>query len=93
MPGFSAPTSRDVPVVAESFTANVVNDELVETCKWYRSTSGTPFQLSVSVVGWFVAPLEGALSVGAAGGATTVVNVHTVDQELAPPEFLALTLQ
>ena len=47
----------------------------------------------MSVVGWFVAPLAGDASVGAAGGGGTVVKLDAVEYALVPPAFVALTCQ
>ena len=67
MPFASGPTELDVPVSKESFTTNVENSEVIETCRWYFVAPAELPQLKVSVVDWRVPLLDGEESVGADG--------------------------
>jgi hypothetical protein len=71
--------------MVESSKTVVVKAELVDTCKRYLVAPVTALHASVSVVGWFVAPLMGDESVGVA----SVVVVKLYGDENSPhPEAL-----
>ena len=50
-------------------------------------------QVKLGLVETPVAPLEGEDSVGTPGAAIIVVKLHTLDQLLVPPAFVAFTRQ
>lgn len=89
----SGPTCREVPVTVESFTTVEANSESVDSCTLYDVAPVEEFQPRFTVVGWPVAPLVGAASVGAAGTEGTVVKFRVLEYALVPPAFFAFTLQ
>ena len=66
----NGPTEREVPVSVESSTLIGENVADVESCTWYEVAVVEAFQLRVWVTGTPVAPFNGELRTGAAGGLT-----------------------
>jgi hypothetical protein len=60
-------TRYDVVVIVESSTIGAANAFVLSTCRRYVDAPVTALQLSVRVIGWFVAPLTGESRVGTAG--------------------------
>jgi len=89
----SGPTEREVPLRDESSTTVVENVDDVENCKRYKVAPEEAFHVKVGLIETSMELLAGELSVGAAGGATTVVKLFAEEYELVPPAFVALTRQ
>ena len=71
----------------------VEKSDLVDTSSRYDAAPLTAFQLKVGLVAIPVALFEGDESVGADGGATTVVKEYELEYEPVPPALVALTRQ
>ena len=83
----------DADVNVASSTMVLEKSEIVDNWTRYVAAPETAFHASVRLSSWFVALLEGELSVGATGAGGTVVKLKTCDQALVPPAFVALTRQ
>jgi hypothetical protein len=86
-------TEAEFEAMEESSNTTTVIRESVLICKSYEPAPGTEVQLKEREVGCPVAPLDGAIGVGAARVAAVVVNDREADQGLVPPVFAALTRQ
>jgi len=84
----------DPSVNVESLTTNVVLSALfVETCTRYDVAAAIVVHVNLGANETFVAPFEGAVSAGAAGGNGKVVKLNGVENALEPPVFFAQTRQ
>ena len=89
----SVGAEHDVPVTVASSRTVVLNEDDVESCTRYMLEPDEAFQLKVGLVAIPVALFEGDESVGADGGATTVVKEYELEYEPVPPALVALTRQ
>jgi hypothetical protein len=69
----------EVLVIVESSISVPTNPELVETCRRYVPAPVEAFQIKVGLVEILTAASGGATNTGAAGSATLVVKLHTVE--------------